>query len=520
MPRHRARRPAQLGDRDLAAEVLYLHSLWHRGPPSPAPAPAPAAAAAPNQSRSGRRRPRKRNRRRLGRGDDEIEDGGPDWSLAPSPPEESTPPSPGSPAHPAADEETISNRDPARSRSARRKPNKRRRRGMEHDAAETQDPWSERPLAQASPDGPTSSNPPPPPSPGSLAHREAIRTTEEFFATHISDVEEEEEEVSESEGDEEEAVGFFTEMFERDVALRGHYERHWEEGQFACMACVGRKARRGKGRRFRGCVGLVQHARAATRYGRPAAHRALAAVVCRVLGWDIERLPNIVIDPRGTLGQALAARAQSDGQEAKEDVDTEMGGSNANGDEADNELVTSKESSGMKDVEEIVPLNCEDSSKNNVHGHETYQEVDAVKTGMEEPLCIDGEKGATELNGDKESSEKDNANKDNSLSQGNNGVVHEQDIAIESTEKENTKDTCSKDECKNEQNCMKASVQEEVNATVSEPEHTKTADDMGDTAVARLENNPTEENVDDDKEHANSIVKFYEELEGEDIFTS
>ncbi|GJN00892.1 hypothetical protein PR202_ga18115 [Eleusine coracana subsp. coracana] len=266
MPRHRARRPAQLGDRDLAAEVLYLHSLWHRGPPSPAPAPAPAAAAAPNQSRSGRRRPRKRNRRRLGRGDDEIEDGGPDWSLAPSPPE---------------------------------------------------DPWSERPLAQASPDGPTSSNPPPPPSPGSLAHREAIRTTEEFFATHISDVEEEEEEVSESEGDEEEAVGFFTEMFERDVALRGHYERHWEEGQFACMACVGRKARRGKGRRFRGCVGLVQHARAATRYGRPAAHRALAAVVCRVLGWDIERLPNIVIDPRGTLGQALAARAQSDGQEAK-----------------------------------------------------------------------------------------------------------------------------------------------------------------------------------------------------------
>ncbi|GJN29615.1 hypothetical protein PR202_gb17858 [Eleusine coracana subsp. coracana] len=265
MPRHRARRPAQLDDRDLAAEVLYLHSLWHRGPPSPAPAPAPAAAAVPNQSRSGRRRPRKRNRRRLGRGDDEIEDGGPDWPLAPSPPEESTPPSPGSPAHPAAHEEP----------------------------------------------------PLPPPSPGSLAHREAIRAAEEFFATHISDVEEEEEEVYASEGDEEEAVWFFTEMFERDVALRGHYERHWEEGQFVCMACVGRKARRGKGRRFRGCIGLVQHARAATRYGRPAAHRALATVVCRVLGWDIKRLPSIVIDPRGTLGQALAARAQSDAHELK-----------------------------------------------------------------------------------------------------------------------------------------------------------------------------------------------------------
>jgi hypothetical protein len=28
-----------------------------------------------------------------------------------------------------------------------------------------------------------------------------------------------------------------------------------------------------------------------------------------VLGWDIDRLPSIVIDPRGTLGQALLARS-------------------------------------------------------------------------------------------------------------------------------------------------------------------------------------------------------------------
>ncbi|KAF0901480.1 hypothetical protein E2562_003475 [Oryza meyeriana var. granulata] len=102
------------------------------------------------------------------------------------------------------------------------------------------------------------------------------------------------------------------------------------------MACAGRKWRKGKARRFSGCAGLVQHARAATLCGRPRAHRALAAAICRVLGWDIERLPSIVIDPRGTLGQALATDdtgaenvdagekgiSSEDEDAAKEDVET------------------------------------------------------------------------------------------------------------------------------------------------------------------------------------------------------
>ncbi|KAE8813844.1 hypothetical protein D1007_09041 [Hordeum vulgare] len=75
-----------------------------------------------------------------------------------------------------------------------------------------------------------------------------------------------------------------------------YYERSHEEGEFRC---VGRK-RKG--------INLVHHARDAKHCGRPLAHRALAVVVCRVLGWDVKRLPNIVIDPGGTLGQALLVR--------------------------------------------------------------------------------------------------------------------------------------------------------------------------------------------------------------------
>ncbi|XP_044947476.1 uncharacterized protein LOC123396668 [Hordeum vulgare subsp. vulgare] len=78
----------------------------------------------------------------------------------------------------------------------------------------------------------------------------------------------------------------------------GYYEPSPEEGEFRC---VGRKRKgRSQTRRFRDCISLVHHARDAKHCGRPLAHRALAAVVCRVLGWDVKQLHSIVIDPRGT----------------------------------------------------------------------------------------------------------------------------------------------------------------------------------------------------------------------------
>ncbi|RLM87761.1 uncharacterized protein C2845_PM04G16670 [Panicum miliaceum] len=129
------------------------------------------------------------------------------------------------------------------------------------------------------------------------------------------------------------AAEFITGLFERDATL---YERGWEEGQFACMACAG--GTRKLGWQFQGRVALVQHARAATRYRRPRAHRALAVVVRRVLGWDVARRPSMVIDPWGTLRQGLAAEATADVQLAKENDDA--------GDDND--------SSGDEDEEEVA----------------------------------------------------------------------------------------------------------------------------------------------------------------------
>ncbi|TVU12558.1 hypothetical protein EJB05_46209, partial [Eragrostis curvula] len=237
-----------------------------------------------------------------------------------------------------------------------------------------------------------SSEPSPPPSP-SLARRRRRLPREASAAAIVARfaraaglyapaADGSDDEGFESEGNEEEeaeAAAFFTGMFGRDGALRGHYEAGWEAAVSHAWRALGGR-REGEGEGFRGCVGLVQPARDASRNERPGAHRALAAIVCRVLGWDIERLPSIVIDPAARCGASLAARAQSVLIEAKVieqsdwDVETEMKDSNTDGDGAANELVP-KESVQMESGRKTGPLQLHDSSKNNVFDHETIQEV-------------------------------------------------------------------------------------------------------------------------------------------------
>ncbi|KAG8076753.1 hypothetical protein GUJ93_ZPchr0006g41401 [Zizania palustris] len=271
MPRHRDRdeMPPADCDRLLAEEIFYLHSLWRRGPevsasfPAPIPPRGSASLAETRRWETGRRR-----RRRLehhAQKQEQEQDPGLEWPVAPSPPVSSTP-------------------------------------WPDHASSLSQHPPKQQP------------------SPGSLSQQAALRTADNFFSNRGLDGDGE---GSESEGEEEDtAAGFFMGLFEREVALREHYERRWEEEDFMCMACAGRK---GKTRKFNGCVALVQHAQAATRCGRPRAHRALAAAICRVLGWDIKRLPSIVIDPRGTLGHALATEASGAvaAQEAKGNIDAQ-----------------------------------------------------------------------------------------------------------------------------------------------------------------------------------------------------
>ncbi|XP_039143005.1 uncharacterized protein LOC120280295 isoform X2 [Dioscorea cayenensis subsp. rotundata] len=145
-----------------------------------------------------------------------------------------------------------------------------------------------------------------------------IRTSCEFFSKSSSsddgdddddDDDEDEEDVMEEDEYEEDdaearAFRFFLGLFEKDGALRRYYEKNWEKGEFFCFVCraTGMKV----GKRFLNCVGLVQHSKSISKTKRREAHRGFANAVCRVMGWDMERLPSIVLDLKDSLGQSLA----------------------------------------------------------------------------------------------------------------------------------------------------------------------------------------------------------------------
>lgn len=96
----------------------------------------------------------------------------------------------------------------------------------------------------------------------------------------------------------------------------------------------------------------------------------------------------------------------------------------------------------QEEIEEIGPTNCQEISKNEVFCNEPVQEV--------------------------------NASKGDSLNQGNNGLVHKQEVAKESSEQDNTNDAYlpgSKDACKNKEHCEEAAVRKEKNVCENKEEN-------------------------------------------------
>ncbi|KAL2496517.1 uncharacterized protein Fot_40274 [Forsythia ovata] len=78
-----------------------------------------------------------------------------------------------------------------------------------------------------------------------------------------------------------------------DVMLMEYYEKNHMNGEFSCLVC-GSVGGRKTGKRFKNCVALVQHSITVARI-KKRAHRAYSQAICKILGWDIDRLPTIVL---------------------------------------------------------------------------------------------------------------------------------------------------------------------------------------------------------------------------------
>ncbi|KAF3341520.1 hypothetical protein FCM35_KLT00158 [Carex littledalei] len=144
--------------------------------------------------------------------------------------------------------------------------------------------------------------PPPPISAQSEAlakaaniQRRAIKATKKFFSAIKEDFGSESDYEFNSSDSESEVKPdmdeLFDGIFEKDHKLTEYYEKNHEKGDFYCFICQVREDFKGKGMRYKSGLALVQHANTVSKAGWGGAHRALARAVCRVLGWDLVKIP-------------------------------------------------------------------------------------------------------------------------------------------------------------------------------------------------------------------------------------
>ncbi|XP_011654042.2 uncharacterized protein LOC101208512 isoform X3 [Cucumis sativus] len=175
----------------------------------------------------------------------------------------------------------------------------------------------------------------------------------EFFARNAdseSDEEEEEEEEDDWEMMESKEYKFFLKMFVENEELRVYYEKNCESGLFCCLVCGG-MGKKKSGKRFKNCLGLVQHSISISGTKKKRAHRAFGLVVSRVFGWDVDRLPTIVLKGE-PLSRSLANSGDLKPEEIHVDNKYEVVSVNVNEDEQKLEEVKTAEdpTSNSKDL--------------------------------------------------------------------------------------------------------------------------------------------------------------------------
>ncbi|CAK9151710.1 unnamed protein product [Ilex paraguariensis] len=153
--------------------------------------------------------------------------------------------------------------------------------------------------------------------------QKALKATQDFLMSNAdsdddnSDGDDEMEEDDEMDEDGCKEDKFFLKVLKEDSELRGYYEKNYGKGEFCCLVCggVGKKA----GKRFKDCVALVQHSMSIAKTKKRRAHRAYGLAICEILGWDIDRLPTIVL----SLAKSVESQVHVDDARETNIVDSE-----------------------------------------------------------------------------------------------------------------------------------------------------------------------------------------------------
>lgn len=270
-------------ERRLINEVIYLHSLWHQGPPQ-LQNPQPATRAFSSNMHTGIL----------------TQQPNPTATFSSNPRMDILPPQPNP---------TVSSNLHVSNTAIFKKPKKKKKNKKLQKPTLPPDSGIEWPCSQ-----PIDKNPqqdagwPQPSSPPAVKplsieqgaklttfkmQKAVLQLCREFYAKKSSENDDMEEDESEDEVDVQECVEykFFMQLFVKNNELRNYYEKNFESADFSCLVCGGLSEISEK--RFKSCAALAQHCAKILKKNKQA-HRALGQVICRVLGWDFDRLPTIV----------------------------------------------------------------------------------------------------------------------------------------------------------------------------------------------------------------------------------
>ncbi|XP_012848205.1 PREDICTED: uncharacterized protein LOC105968127 [Erythranthe guttata] len=158
------------------------------------------------------------------------------------------------------------------------------------------------------------------------AHQNAINVVRDFFRCNNNDddsdamdcsSDEEDDDSSNEDDDARDEYNFFFKVFKEDAELRECYEKNFAKGEFSCLVCgaIGGKK---MGKKYTGCLALVQHSIAAGKTKKKRAHKAFALAVCKVLSWDIDQLQTVASLLSDKSGET---EGNSDNKESSRTVD-------------------------------------------------------------------------------------------------------------------------------------------------------------------------------------------------------
>ncbi|KAL8032010.1 hypothetical protein ABFX02_13G065900 [Erythranthe guttata] len=202
------------------------------------------------------------------------------------------------------------------------------------------------------------------------AHQNAINVVRDFFRCNNNDDDSDamdcssDEDDDDSSNEEDDARGeynFFFKVFKEDAELRECYEKNFAKGEFSCLVCgaIGGKK---MGKKYTGCLALVQHSIAAGKTKKKRAHKAFALAVCKVISWDIDQLQTVASLLSDKSGET---EGNSDNKESSRTVDNldSVEGKNDNAVQesvpVDTEILKSNDDDGYTNS-----LTCPDATKN------------------------------------------------------------------------------------------------------------------------------------------------------------